>query len=135
MPKRTRTRKDYQKVPARVVEVTFSSKLRLFVNIGPTDLGPQEPKSWIFKAFLINLRSFLKVFYLLFIDVFQLFSASVQSYCLIGCTTAPVSPKLQTTTAVKSRKLRPGFPEGLRLRLEARWQGGRRQADTSKNTP
>ena len=40
-----------------------------------------------------------------------------------------MSTKLRTKTAANSTKLRPGIPQDIRLRPEARWRGGRRQVD------
>ena len=58
---------------------------------------------------------------------FQLFSAPLHSYFLLGCTSAPISTKLQTKTEAKSTKLRPGIPQDLCLRPKTRGRaaGGR----------
>ena len=115
------------RVPGSVVEVTLSSKLPFFYTLDRTSTtpSPRDPFGSLLGSFfpINHVSKKTIVFHVVF---FCFFSASLHSYCLIACTTAPKSTKLRTKTAAKSRKLRPGIQQDLLLRPGARWRGGRR---------
>ena len=110
--------------PGGVLELVFWVKI-CFLELW-IDLGLKSPKARCLKHFWSIVDRFLKLEFV-FCRLLKIFSASLHSYCLTGCTTAPMSTKIQNKTAAKSKKLPSGIPQDLRLRPEAQWRGGRRQ--------
>ena len=108
-------------------------KIAFFLHLGPDfdDPSPSGPFWKPFGWFFFPINHVSKKTIVFHVILFCFVSAPLHSYCLIACTTAPTSTKLQNKTTAKSTKLRPAIPQDLRLRPETRWRGGRRRVDYS----